>query len=147
MDIGPLEYAVIGVSDLQRTNALISEMNAIQAAGQVRVVDLVFVEKAADGTLVTKEASDLSEAELARYGGITGNLMGLLTAQDVEQLAEPIPSETSALIVLFEHTWVIGLTEAVRQGGAVVFSGGMVSQEALAQVSAELSAANGGQDA
>ena len=147
MDIGPLEYAVIGVSDLQRAHALISEMNAIQAAGQVRVVDLVFVEKAANGTVVMKEASDLSEAELAAYGGITGNLMGLLTAQDVEQLAEPIPSETSALIVLFEHTWVIGLTEAVRQGGAVVFSGGMVSQEALAQVSAELSAANGGQDA
>jgi len=44
-------------------------------------------------------------------------------------------------VLLFEHTWVIGLTEAIRKGRGVVFSGGMISQEALSRVSIELAAA------
>ncbi len=147
MAIGPLEYVVIGVNDQQLTHALFSELNTIQETGMIRVVDLILVTKAADGAVAMQEVSELSEEESAVYGDIAGNLMGLLTAQDIEQLTEQIPPDTSALIILFEHTWVIGLTEAVRQGGGVVFTGGMVPHDALAQVSAELAAAKEAQDA
>lgn len=147
MDIGPLEYVVIGVYDQQLTRALFSELNAIQETGKIRVVDLIFVTKAADGTVVMQEVSELSEEEPAAYGGIADDLMGLLTAQDIEQLTGQIPPDTSAIIILFEHTWVIGLTEVVRKGGGVVFTGGMVTHDALAHVSAELAAAKEAQDA
>jgi hypothetical protein len=52
MNIGPLEYIVIGVPDQQLTRALVLELNAIHASGQIRVVDLIFVAKAADGSVV-----------------------------------------------------------------------------------------------
>ena len=48
IDIGPLEYVVIGMQDQQLTRAIISELNTIQESGQIRVVDLIFVTKAAD---------------------------------------------------------------------------------------------------
>jgi hypothetical protein len=141
MEIGPLEYVVIGVNDHKLTHALVSELNAIHETGQVRVVDLIFVTKAADGTVLMQEVSELSEAEPAVYSGIADDLMGLLTAEDIDHLTGQIPPDTSALVILLEHTWVIGLTEAVREGGGVVFHGGMVSHEALVHVSAELTAA------
>jgi Family of unknown function (DUF6325) len=141
MEIGPLEYVVIGVHNQHIKRALITELNAIQASGMVSVVDLIFVAKAADGSVTLQEMNELIKEEPELYGDIAGNLMGLLTAQDIEQLTGPVPPESSALIILFEHTWVIGLTEAVRKGGGAVFTAGMVSHEALAQVSAELAAA------
>lgn len=147
MEIGPLEYVVIGVPGQQFTSALISELNAIQEPGQICVVDLIFVSKAADGSVTMQEVSELVEEEPAVYGDIAGNLMGLLTAQDIEQLTGQIPPDTSAYIILFEHTWVIGLTEAVRKGGGVVFIGGMVSHDVLAHVSAELAAGKEAKDA
>ena len=147
MDVGPLEYLVIGVDSRQLERVLFSELNAIQATGQIRVVDLLFVTKAADGAVVLQEVSELSEEQSAEYGGIVDDLMGLLTAQDIERLTGQIPPATSALVMLFEHTWVIGLTEAVRRGGGVVFSAGMVSHEALAHVNAELAAAKEDRDA
>jgi DNA-directed RNA polymerase specialized sigma24 family protein len=61
MDIGPLEYVVIGVPGQQLTSALISELNAIQESGQICVVDLVFVTTAADGAVVMQEVSELPE--------------------------------------------------------------------------------------
>jgi hypothetical protein len=141
MDIGPLEYVVIGMNDRQHTRALFSELNAIHETGNIRVVDLILVTKAADGTMVMQELNELGEEESAVYGDVKNDLMGLLTAQDIEQLIGQLPPATSAIVILFEHTWVIGLTEAVRKGGGVVFNVGMVPHEALAQVSAELAAA------
>ncbi len=140
MEIGPLEYVVIGGIEPHLNRTLISELNTIQESGQVSVVDLIFVKKAADGSVTMQEVNELIEEEPEIYKEITSNLMGLLTAQDLEQLTGQIPADTSAFIILIEHTWVIGLTEAVRQSGGKVFAGGMVSHEVLAQVSAELAA-------
>jgi len=141
MDIGPLEYVVIGMKDQQLTPALVSELDAIQESGQVFVVDLIFVTKAADGAVTMQEMNELIEQAPGKYGRLAGNLKGLLTTQDIEQLAGQVPSGTSAFVILFEHAWVIGLADAVRQAGGVVFSGGIVSHEVLAHVSLELAAA------
>jgi uncharacterized membrane protein len=140
MDIGPLEYVVIGLQDNQFTSEILPELHAIQAKGAIRVVDLLFVKKDGDGTVTLREVSELGDEELQPYGGLVEELMGLFTAQDIEKLAEAIPPGTSAVIVLLEHTWVLGLTEAVRRAGGVLFTGGLVTPDALAQVSAELAA-------
>jgi len=147
MDIGPLEYVVIGVYDRQLKSALISELNAIQQAGKIRVVDLIFVSKSADGAVAMQEVSELVEEELAEYGDIAVNLMGLLTAEDINQLTGQIPPDSSAVVILIEHTWVIGLTEAVRKNGGAVYAAGMVSHDVLAHVSAELAAGKEGKHA
>jgi uncharacterized membrane protein len=141
MDIGSLEYVVIGFEDNQFTDEILPELNAIQEKGLIRVVDLLFVMKDTDGTVTVREVSELGDEELAAYDGIAGDLMGLFTAEDVEQLAEEIPPGTSAVVVLLEHTWAIGLTEAVRRAGGILFTGGLVTPDALTQVRAELAAA------
>ncbi len=147
MEIGPLEYVVIGVQDQKLTSGLISELDAIQESGQIYVVDLIFVTKAADESVTMREMSDLIEEAPGVFGNVAGNLMGLLTKQDIDQLTGQIPPDRSAFVILFEHAWVIGLTEAVRKGGGVVYSGGMVSHEVLAHVSAELAAGKEGKNA
>ena len=141
MSIGPLEYVVIGCQDDLFTREVLPVLDAIQQNGALRVVDLLFVSKEADGTVTMREISELSEEELAAYEGIAGDLMGLFTAEDIERLAGEIPPAMSAVIVLLEHTWTIELAEAVRRAGGVLFTGGIVAPEALKQVSAELEAA------
>jgi len=140
MDIGSLEYVVIGFEDDHFTDEILPELNAIQEKGLIRVVDLLFVMKDSDGTVTVREVSELGDEELAAYDGIAGDLMGLFTAEDVERLAEEIPPAISAVVVLLEHTWAVGLTEAVRRAGGMLFTGGLVTPDALAQVRAELAA-------
>jgi uncharacterized membrane protein len=141
MDIGSLEYVVIGFEDDHFTDEILPELNAIQEKGLIRVVDLLFVMKDTDGTVTVREVSELGDEELTAYDGIAGDLMGLFTAEDVERLAEEIPPGTSAVVVLLEHTWAIRLTDAVRRAGGMLFTGGLVMPDALAQVRAELAAA------
>ncbi len=44
---------------------------------------------------------------------LAGELLSLLTPEDIEQVARDIPNNSSAAILLFEHTWAIGLKEAI----------------------------------
>ena len=91
MSIGPLEYVVIGFQDNQFTSEVLPVLGTIQEQGAIRVVDLLFVSKDADGTVAMREVSELSEEELAAYESLAGDLMGLFTAEDIERLAREIP--------------------------------------------------------
>jgi len=105
MKIGPLEYVVIGLEDDRFTSDVLPELNAIQQNGLIRVIDLLFVSKGADGTVTVQEVSEVSEEEQQAYTALAEDLTGLLTAQDIECLAGEIPVGSKAVIVLLEHTW------------------------------------------
>lgn len=141
MEIGPLEYVVIGLQDDRFISDILPELNAIQQSGLIRVVDLLFVDKDADGKVTMQEVSELSEEEQQTYEDLVEDLTGLLTAQDIERLAEEMPAASEAVVMLLEHTWTRGLAEAVCKAGGVLFTGGMVAQEALKKVRSELATA------
>ncbi len=141
MNIGPLEYVVIGYEDDHFTSEILPALNTLQESDLIRVVDLVFVSTSGDGKVTVQEVSEFGEEEVRPFAGLLDDLAGWFTAEDVEHLAGAIPPGTSAVVVLLEHIWTIGLAEAVRKAGGMLFTGGMVTPEALAHVSAELAAA------
>lgn len=141
MEIGPLEYVVIGLPDGRFASDILPELSDIQQNGHIRVVDLLFIGKGADGKVTTQEVSEVREKDQQVYADLAEDLAGLLTAQDIERLAADMPVGSLAVVVVLEHVWTLELTRAVRRAGGTLFAGGMVSPEALAQVSAELAAA------
>lgn len=140
MEIGPLEYIVIGLPDDHVTSDILQQLTAIQQDGLLHVVDLLFVDKDADGHITMQEINELSPQEHQVSPSLVEGLAGLLTRQDIEGLASEIPAASLAIVVLLEHAWTLGLIRAVRRAGGTFFSSGMISPDALAQVSAELAA-------
>ena len=138
MEIGPLEYVVVGVSGDRLHEALRAELNALRNDRSIKVVDIVVVTKDADGTMNLREIGDLDADVRASYGNLTGDLLGLLSVADVTKLAEGIPAGSSAIVVLFEHTWALALTGAVREAGGVAYGGGLVAHNVLTQILNEL---------
>ena len=141
MEIGPLEYIVIGCSGNQFANEIVPELHAIQEKNLIRVVDLLFVRKAADDTITVLEMHDLNDEEQAAFASMKNNLMGLITPQDIVSLGGAIPPNTPAVVVLLEHLWIGKLEEAVARANGVVFIGGMVHPTAKEQLELELAAA------
>ena len=141
MTIGPLEFVVIGCKGNQFTSEIVPELNSIQEKGLIRVVDLFFVRKDVNGTVTVLEVNDLNEEELAAFDPIKEDLMGFLTPEDIVLLTETIPHDTSAVIVLLEHVWLVKLTEGLDRAGAVLLAGGMVPHASMEQLEAELEAA------
>ena len=66
--------------------------------------------------------------------------MGLFTPEDLATLAEGIPAETSALVLLFEHRWAVHVKEAIQAAGGVLLARSVIAPEILEEASAELEA-------
>src|SRR5437660_1554437 len=75
---------------------------------------------------------------------LAGDIMGLLAPEDIEQTAAYIPNNSTAGLLLFEHTWAIGLKEAIKNAGGVAVAGGLVAPEVLQALEADLDAAKQG---
>ena len=104
------------------------------------MVDLCVIQKDKQGTVTERELSELSGEEATELSPLAGNVMGLLAEEDIQQLAADIPNDSAAGLLLFEHTWAIGLKEAIKNAGAVAVTGGFVLPEALEELEKDLEA-------
>ena len=138
MVLGPLEFLVVGFEKFRFTGQILAELHAAQEKGIIRVLDLCVIAKDEQGNVTERELSELSGEEATELSPLAGNVMGLLAEEDIQQLAADIPNNSAAGLLLFEHTWAIGLKEAIKNAGAVAVTGGFVSPEALAELEKDL---------
>jgi Family of unknown function (DUF6325) len=141
MTLGPLEYLVVGFPGNRFTGQILPELRAARDKGIIRVVDLLVLKKDEDGHVTAVELSDLSKEEAEQVAPLAGDILGLLAPEDIEQVASDIPNNSSAALLLFEHTWAIGLKEAIKNAGGIAVAGGLVAPDVLKEVEEELESA------
>ena len=144
MTLGPLEYLVVGFEGTRFTGQILAELRAARDKGIIRVVDLFAIKKDDQGNVTALELSDLSDEEATELGPLAGDLMGLFAPEDIEQAAASIPNNGAAGLLLFEHTWAIGLKEAIKNAGGVAIAGGFVAPDVLQELEQDLEAAQQG---
>ena len=141
MTVGPLELIVFGFEGDDFKGDIARELDRVASRGIIRVVDLVFVRKDKQGKVTVRELQDLRDSELMPYATVIGDVMGLLTDDDVSKVGQELPAGTAAAVMLFEHTWATGLREAIQQAGGFLVASKRIPQEALDELNAELAAA------
>jgi Family of unknown function (DUF6325) len=144
MSLGPLEYLVVGFAGNRFTGQILAELRAAQEHGTIRVVDLFVLKKDDQGNIAALELRDLSAEEATELAPLAGNLMGLITSEDIEQVAADLPNNCAAGLLVFEHTWAIGLKEAIKNAGGVPMAGGFVAPDVLRMLEEDLEAAQQG---
>jgi Family of unknown function (DUF6325) len=144
MTLGPLEYLVVGFEGNRFTGQILAELRAAREKGIIRVVDLFVLKKDEQGNVTALELSDLSGEEAAELGPLAGDLIGLLAPEDIEQVAAGIPNNSAAGLLLFEHTWAIGLKEAIKHAGGIAVGGGFVAPDVLQELEKDLEAVKQG---
>jgi hypothetical protein len=138
--MGPLEYVVIEFEGNHLTGEIVPELHRLRDLGIVRVVDLLLIQKDAQGSVSARELSDLSEEEAKPYWPIAGEVLDLLSEADVETAAADLPLNSSGAIALLEHTWATHLQETIRNAQGRVLSGGLLPAAEVERLAAELTA-------
>ena len=139
--LGPLEYLVVGFEGNRFTGQILPELRAARTKGIIRVVDLILLKKDESGNVTATELSDLSGNEAQQLAPLAGDLLSLLTPDDIEEAARDLPNNCSAALLLFEHTWAIGLKEAIRNASGIPVAGGLVAPDVVQIMEEELAAA------
>jgi hypothetical protein len=134
MDIGPVEILVVRFPGNGFTGEIAPALGELVQAGTIRVIDLVFVTKSADGEVVALELSDLDEATSAAFGQHVEEPSGLLSDQDIEDLGAELEPNSSAAILLFEHAWATRFRNAVLDSGGELVASIRIPKEAVDEV-------------
>jgi hypothetical protein len=142
MDVSPVEYVMIEFPGNRFSGHIAPAIADLVDRGVVRILDLVFVKKAADGSVLTFEYDELQET--AAFASVEGDAEGLLSDGDVTGMAEGLAPDSSALFVLFEDLWAADLGRAVRDAGGELVAGGRIPHAAVAEAMDAVGAENGG---
>jgi uncharacterized membrane protein len=143
--MGPVQVLVVGFGeDAEFKGEALAELKRLRDADIVRLIDLLFVRKNADGTVDKIEISD--DDELVKLGAVAGALVGfgaageegaeagalvgaeamaggeLYDESQVWYIADAIPEGTAAAVAVLEHTWAIPLRNAIWRAGGMALA-------------------------
>jgi hypothetical protein len=114
---------VVSFPENRFTGDITPALAELVETGMIRVIDLVFVTKSAQGEVVGMELSQLDDATGAAFQPYVEEPTGLLAGEDIEDLGVDLEPNSSAAILLFEHVWATRFRDAVvGSGGELVAS-------------------------
>ena len=139
-ELGPVDYLVVefppGAANF--TGEMAAEIGRLVDAQLIRVLDLLILQKDADGTVEALEIDDLDQVDELRVAET--QLAELLAEEDVVHLAASMEPGTIAGVLVWENLWAAPFASAARRaGGQLIASGRIPIQAILASLEAEQS--------
>jgi hypothetical protein len=119
MAVGPVDVYIIGFPGNKFTGRIAPAIMEQVENGTIRILDLLFVMKDADGVVSSLTAQDVGE-EGAAFLSIDVTQPGALGPEDADEVSEDLPAGSSALLVAFENLWAAKLVDALQAADAVV---------------------------
>lgn len=121
MGIGPVEYMVVAFPGNQFKGDIVPALAELSEAGTIRIIDLAFVIKDADGNIEAMEVSDLDSEIGSAFSAVLGSGGGLLNAEDLEAAGEELEPNSSAALLVWEDVWATKLADAIAGAGGEVW--------------------------
>jgi hypothetical protein len=124
--MGPVQVLMVGFDHPTFSGEVLAEFERLRAAGVVRLVDLLLVSRAEDGSL---ESVPLPEGSPPDLGTVAAQLLGRGTGEgtDADQSGalgdesvwslDAVPPGSMGAVALIEHLWASPLTAAIERAG------------------------------
>jgi hypothetical protein len=122
---GPVQVLVVGFDQPTFSGEVMAELDRLGRAGTVRLLDVLLVSRAEDGTF---ETLPLPAGAPAGLGALVAEILGASSAGvpgaaapagggATWSLADAIPVGGTAAVALIEHLWAARLRDAIQRTG------------------------------
>lgn len=130
-ELGPVDYVIVefpaGASNF--TGEMAKELLALVDKGTIRVIDVLILAKADDGSVEAMELSDV--ADLGELQTLEAELAELLAEDDVEHLAAAMEPGSVAGVLIYENLWAAPFASAARRSGGQLIANGRIPIQAI----------------
>ena len=130
-DMGPIDYIVVEFPGNRMTGEAFPLLVDLVDRGLIRILDLTFIRKDADGSVTGLEIGDLTgdgELDLAVFEGASSGLLG---QDDLVEAAAALEPGNSAGVLIYENLWAAPFAAALRRGGAELVASGRIPVPAV----------------
>lgn len=139
IELGPVDYIVVEwPADKQPTGEAMPLLVDLVDRGLIRVLDLAFVHKEEDGTVVGMDLEAFGPDGDPQLTVFEGASSGLLGEDDYQEAGAAIEPGCSAALLVYENTWAAPFATALRRSGAQLVATGRIPVNALISALDEL---------
>jgi len=122
-ELGPIDVVVIGFPPgAPMTGESVPIFLDLVDRGIIRVFDVRFVMKNADGTFSGFDLADLDQDTVGDLTAFSGASTGLLSDDDVGLAAAELEPGSAAVMIVYENRWAAPFAAAVRRNGGVLIA-------------------------
>jgi uncharacterized membrane protein len=123
MDTAPVDFIAVRFPRTDFSPEVVDGIRSLTDSGTIRIIDLLFLVKDQAGEITIRELTDLDEIGYESWNGIVGDVFGYLTKEDATLLADSLPPDSSAVLVLVENTWAQEMVRTIAEAeGDVLIS-------------------------
>lgn len=130
-DLGPVDFVIVefpaGKADFRGEMA--DELVALVEAGTIRLIDVLVLVKADDGSVEAMELSDLDD--LGPLQALEAELAEFLAEEDVDHLAAAMDPGSVAGVIVYENLWAAPFASAARRAGGQLIANGRIPSQAI----------------
>ncbi|MFC9584386.1 DUF6325 family protein [Streptomyces yangpuensis] len=128
--MGPVDYLIVEFPGNRMNGEGLPLLVDLVDRGIIRILDLVFVRKDADGSVAALELKDAGggEMDLTVFEGAASGLLG---QDDIDEAGAALEAGNSAGILVYENVWAAPFARALRRSGAQLVAGGRIPVQAL----------------
>jgi uncharacterized membrane protein len=116
-EIGPVDYAIIAFPGNRFRGEIGPAIAELVENETIRVIDIAFVAKDADGNAVAMELMELDPEVQQALDSVGIEVSGLLNDDDLMDAADGLEANSSAAMIVWENVWARKVAQAMRDAG------------------------------
>jgi hypothetical protein len=131
-EMGPVDYLVVEfpAGEANFNGEMAAALAALAESGTIRVLDLLILQKDADGSVEAFEIDDLDGVDELR--ALETEIAEILAEDDVVHLAAAMEPGSVAGVLVWENTWAAPFASAARRAGGQLIATGRIPIQAIA---------------
>lgn len=130
-ETGPIDYLVVEFPGNRMTGEAFPLLVDLVDRGLIRIYDLAFIRKEADGSVTAMALSDIDRDGSLDLAVFEGAASGLLGDDDLAEAANALEPNSSAGILVYENVWAAPFARALRRAGGQLVASGRIPVQAI----------------
>lgn len=129
--LGPVDFLVVEFPTNRLTGKGFPLLVDLVERGIIRIIDLIFIRKGADGSVAAVAFTDLDHDGTLDLAVFEGASSGVLTTEDIDAAGDVLAPGCTAAILVYENVWAAPLAVAMRRSGGQLVASGRIQVQAL----------------
>ena len=116
-EIGPVDYMIVAFPGNQFKGEIAPALADLVDAGTIRIIDIAFVGKDAEGDTVAFELTELDPEVQKGLDNLGIEVGGLFNEDDLADAGDALEPNSSAALLVWENVWAREVGQAMRNAG------------------------------
>ena len=116
-ELAPVDYLIVAFPGNQFKGEIAPALADLVEKGTIRIIDLAFVAKDADGNIGAFELTDIDPEVRQGFENMGVEVNGLFNEEDLQAAGEELEPNSSAALLVWENLWAKDVAQAMRDAG------------------------------